>query len=158
MLDFQIFEASEAEKLEQKKSALLYDYNIVCNNNDVKTKDLDQSYLESQQESRFIDQRASADRAATRVTSENEIKRLNAELESQNIDERLFRAKAMDLAVNSLNGKYLTSVNFTSMDDSDAGTRDRRTMHDKMFLHKWEPFQTLSPLTLITWTIMVRNH
>ena len=45
-----------------------------------------------------------------------------------------------------------------SMDDSDASTRDGRTMHDKMFLHKWEPFQTLSPLTLITWTIMVRNH
>ena len=45
-----------------------------------------------------------------------------------------------------------------SMDDSDASTREGRTMHDKMFLHKWEPFQTLSPLTLITWTIMVRNH
>ena len=45
-----------------------------------------------------------------------------------------------------------------SMDDSDASTREGRTMHDKMFLHKWEPFQTLSPLTLITRTIMVRNN
>jgi len=76
--------------------------------------------LETTQESQAINQRAVAERAATKVKSENEIKRLDAELETQNIDERLFRAKAMDLAVNSLKDKYISSINLTALDETDA--------------------------------------
>jgi len=45
-----------------------------------------------QQESEVINQKAVAERNQTKVESKNTIKRLDAELESKNIDEKLFRA------------------------------------------------------------------
>lgn len=54
LLDYQLFEAAEAENLEKKKQELLLAYRIASNKNEVVGKELTQSYLEATQESQSI--------------------------------------------------------------------------------------------------------
>lgn len=67
----------------------------------------------------MIEAKAAADREATRVASENKIKKLDADLETECIDDKILKVKCMDTAYKSM-GKYTSSFKATIIDESDA--------------------------------------